>query len=126
MEKSGCLRRSDQGEGRARRAHAAGSDAPRTSVAERGRKALRDAVDRAGTWRIGEHLQLAGEGAELEAVSRSDAAGVGPGTECGLCRRGRKYRIRYGCASADPQEGAWRNSCAGRYRRVRMDRLRPV
>src|SRR5260221_6552107 len=116
MEKSGRVRRSNQGEGRARRAHAAGSDAPRTSVAERGRKVLCDAVDRAGTWRIGEHLQLAGEGAELEAVSRSDAAGVGPGTECGLCRRGWKYWIRDGRASADSQEGAWRNSRAGGHR----------
>src|ERR1700751_5166994 len=110
MEKGGCLRRNNQGEGRAGRTYASDGDAPRPGFAERGGKVLRDAVDRAGTWRVVEQLQLAGKSPELETVSRGDAADVGPRAECGVRRCGRKHRICDGGASADPQEVLLRSS----------------
>src|SRR5436190_2673737 len=101
MEKGGCLRRSNQGEGRAGRTHALGRNASRACAAKRKRQILCDALDGAGARRTGEQLQLDGKGAKLETVSRSDAPGAGTGAKRGLCRRGREYRLRDGRTSAD-------------------------
>src|SRR5260370_20736279 len=86
-------------------------------------------MDSAGARRVGKQLQLVGKSEKLETISRSDAAGVGPRAERGVCRCGWKYWIRDGGAGTDPEEGAWRNSSAGGHRRIRGDRLptiRPV